>query len=397
MAQLLRLPLDAARLIFQHWPVLVSLCLAGLAVRQGVIWLAVLVSGVSPLAAYFVIPCAALAMMVAVILMLNTFKGSLSFSVDHDGDDLTDRRTLAVMVPLVAVYTAQGLMGQDLVEFRYDVTRLEQQAGIGLSNFGRVIPADGWLLIGLVVGAFTLRKLISWTRLDQRWTVAALASIYLEVLWLATFARAAARYMFDVGQWLSGRRAFAWTRDIAEFVESVPGWFGDVVRGTSKVLVELSVPVGTLVLLSIAWLCVGALVFGEDLVDKESRDFSTVRGKAMPKAMVRGVSAAAEAASPVLDAWRAFRSISAAGLATIVWFIVLFGFAGQVPVLVAFVSSWLVGPQDAGLAEALVPYHRLAQDLAYFVVMVALLGAAVNSLVGSSKRNLEVVGGPSDA
>ena len=65
-----RVFVDAGRVLANHWPQLVGLFLLGWAGRMGFLWLATVVSDVSPSLAVFIVPLAPMSTLVSLVLML---------------------------------------------------------------------------------------------------------------------------------------------------------------------------------------------------------------------------------------------------------------------------------------------------------------------------------------
>lgn len=77
LRDVLRVPGMAAVLLWRHGPTLLALCLLGLGLRQGIVWLGVILSAHSSVAAVLLLPFAGLSMLVALITMLWVLEPSL--------------------------------------------------------------------------------------------------------------------------------------------------------------------------------------------------------------------------------------------------------------------------------------------------------------------------------
>jgi hypothetical protein len=118
----------AARLLLRHWPVLVSLGLAGMAFRGAALWAAVEVSDHVNWLGHGLVILAPLGFLVAMIAMLHLLRHDLpsldrvaSSTAPADATTGRERRlidvTTSMVVPFFAVYVSAGLLTQDVRHF----------------------------------------------------------------------------------------------------------------------------------------------------------------------------------------------------------------------------------------------------------------------------------------
>lgn len=388
LSDLGRLPLGAARLLAAHWPTLVTVCMLGLAARQGVLWLAFVASDVWSPAGVLLLPLGALCMMAALAVMLRTLRPSMQNLADEQVPPLT-----TLILPLLLVYAAQGLLAEDFLVLRYDTVWAEFTTVFVGANYKRFVLAEGWTLVVIVVGALGLRLLIERLGWASRSRLMAVLAAYLEALWLAQLAGAGMRMIASLGYWLSTRRVLAWWPGFVSELTAISGPLGTLARVSVQLVSAIAPSVAALVVIPAAWLTAGALVYGLKLVD----DWVPTEGVTGWRAGIRKLFALATA--PLRSAVQALRKVADTGIEHLTMFGVMFALVGLLPSAVAALTWLVAGPQEGLIAMVVTPYHLVAQRIVYFVVVVALLGAAANHIAGhgSGKRDPEVVGIKADA
>lgn len=397
---------DGARVLGAHWPQLVALFLAGWAGRMGVLWLTTVVSDRSPTLAILIIPFAPLATLLSMVLMLRAMAPTLSsFASVVERvpartrwiDDLTV--AAQVLIPFLAVYASAGLLRQDVRVFLYDATADEWlNANIQSMDFGRGAYADGWLLALFIVVALVIRKAITLLDLAERHVAWAAFATYVEALWLMTIASAMSSELANLTEWVTSRRAVAgllgWWEALVEAVRAWSSWATSIVDSISTLLGNL----GSLVVLPVAWLAIGAAVYGHSLkateLTVETHEDVARRIKKVPQPVRRALSHAVEPlTTPVQNTLGAIGKVASAGIVPMVLFCVVFVVVGQLEALVAEVMRRIIGPGDSLRQYALEPYSLMVERGFSFVVTLALLGAAVNIVV-SSQRDAEPPAAP---
>lgn len=381
---------DGVRVLTAHWPQLVGLFLLGWAGRMAVLWMAVLVSDVSPTFAVLMLPLAPMCTLVSLVMMLRVAAETLpAFRDLFEGVDRAQRvrsglQVVAqVLLPFLAVYASQGLLADDTRLFLYDSTADEWvNSGLGEWNFGRADYADGVALIAMIVVAIALRKAISLLQLGKRALVWSFIAAYLEVLWLVTLARSLQSQLQEITDWVTSRRIIdqllQWWNALIESLPHIGGLtLIDFIGG-------LLASAGNLVVVPVAWLAIGAAVYGAKLSgrDFETPEQVTERLNRIPSTVRRVVAHTVEpVTSPVKDAWTALGKVATAGVVPMALFCLVFVIASQVKVGIAWVFHAAVGARDPWLVYALDPYSVMLQRLGYFVLSLALLSGAVNAVV----------------
>lgn len=204
---------DGLRILGRDWPTLLALFLIGSIVRLGTIWLAVWVSAFNSTLGVLLVPLAPLATLLSLVLMLRVCGASLpSFAALLAPADPRQRLranlTVAaqVLIPFLAVYASQGLLKEDVVSFIHDNTLDEAMSHFLRANYGRSLIAEGWLLVGIVVVAMIVRKVIAGYDLVAKSSWWAALGGYVEALWMVTLSASFTAQLDEVGAWLQTRK-----------------------------------------------------------------------------------------------------------------------------------------------------------------------------------------------
>lgn len=383
---------DGGRVMAAHWPQLVGLFLIGWAARMALLWLAVLVSDVSPTIAVLMLPLAPMATLLSLVLMLRVTAETLPafqglFTGKARSERWHDHLVLAaqVLLPFLAIYVSQGLLKSDQTLFLYDATADEwMNTGLTDLDFGRSLYADGPFLIAMIVVAIVLRKAIALLDLGKRSPIWSLAATYLEVLWVVTLAHSLTSELEALGEWVTSRALIAglvdWWNGVLALIPALPP-----VKAVLDAVGAAVGSLGNLVIVPVAWLAIGASVYGAELSSRapiEPHDQVTQRLKRIPTPVRRVVAQSVEpVTTPIRDTLAALGKIAAAGVLPMVLFCIVFVAAAQVKTLVAYGFVALAMPGEPWLVYALSPLRTMVERLLYFVIVLALLGAAVNHLV----------------
>ncbi len=397
-----RLFRDAARVLAAHWPQLVGLFLLGWSGRMAILWLVVVVSDWSPTLAVLILPLAPMSTLLSFVLMMRAmaptlpaFQGMVqpASSTSRWIDDLTVAGQ--VLIPFLAVYASAGLLKQDVQVFLYDST-IDEWMNTSVQNidWGRAEYAPGWTIVLFVVGALAARKVITVLGLAQRHLAWAGVAVYLEVLWMMTLANAFSAQIQSITDWVTSRRLIAGLVELWETVTTtIEGW-QDWVQAPFAAVGALIGNLGSLVIVPVAWLAIGASVYGyklrQDTFRIETREEVTERIKKIPQPVRRAVNQIVEpVTTPIQDALGAIGKVASAGVLPMVMFCVVFAIANQVQVASAWLVRLLIGPGPALRTHAMEPYIQLAERLVYYVLVLALIAAAVNVVVAAQARTAE--------
>ena len=404
----------AVVLLARHWPVLVLTYLLGAAAHNGILWFCVWLSEEHSTSAAFVLPLVPLATLTALILMLR----SLTPSLAHIQPPRMGRLTLlaSTLVPFLTVYVSQQYLAEDTRAFLNAATSdelLERAGGLGGAAFNvdRTNIASGAALAGIVAGALLVRWLLDRFDLPQKAVGWGLFAAYVEVLWVWLLAKRLGNFTSGVEEWVRTRALTGWLLGRWADVVSALGPVGHPVDATAQWLWGALGRADAIIVVPIAWLTVGAVVYGRSL-DRGKPVAAAAASAGSPGPADVAGSPTAPGAGPAPRPWQrgvqrvpapvrragreatanfrgrfsaltnGIRLLALAGLAPMLLFCLVFLLSRQVEVGVAEVLRLVVGPRDFRDALTLSPYLSVLSRGAYTVVLVALLGAAVDRILG---------------
>jgi hypothetical protein len=408
---------DGLRLVGRHWPVLLTIFLLGASVRAGVLWGAVVVSAHHPTVAGLMLPFAPLGSLAALILMLRAVSPSLRHATftpepEQPGHPEPVRRVRRVrrtvdtqlsllastLVPFLAVYAAQGYLKEDAQKFvneaTYDAIFARALSSDSVRAPDRIAIAEGALMVAIVVVALGLRWMIDRFDLPQRHRGWAFVAAYVEVFWLFTLAKRFSGYQDQVRSWLDQRELVAWARlrwaDVVDAlgpvghpVEAAVAWLGGILGDAD-----------TIVVVPIAWLTVGAVVYGRNLTapahvarpmpERWAGGLTRVRSgvQRVPSPVRRwGTDAVADLRGRFAGLGSGLRLLAVAGLVPMLLFCLVFFLARQAEYLGSELWRALLGPMDRDTGVAFAPHLLVVDRAVYTVLLVGLLAAAIDRIV----------------
>jgi hypothetical protein len=386
----------AGQLLWRHWPMVTLIYLLGAAAHNGLLWFCVWLSEKHSTTAAFVLPLVPMATLTALVLALR----ELTPSLRHIRPPAMTRLTLlaSTLIPFLTVYVSQQYLKEDTRAFLNAATAdelLERSGGFGPGTFNvdRTNIASGAALVGIVAGALLVRWLLDRLDLPEKAVGWGLFAAYVEVLWVWILAKRLANFTGEVEQWVRTRRLSYWLLDrwgdlidalgpAGRPAEAVSGWVWGALGQADAIIV---VP--------IAWLTVGAVVYGRKLEARNRRasappaDRQATRWQRtvqrVPTPLRRaGHEATASFRGRFSALGNGIRLLAVAGLAPMLLFCLVFLLSRQVEVGVAELMRWIVGPRDFRDALTLSPYLSVVSRGAYTIVLVVLLGAAIDRILG---------------
>jgi hypothetical protein len=387
----------AGQLLWRHWPVLTLIYLLGAAAHNGLLWFCVWLSEDHSTTAAFVLPLVPMATLTALILALRELTPSLA----HVGPPARNRLTLlaSALIPFLTVYVSQQYLREDTREFLNAATSdelLERSGGLGPSTFNvdRTNIASGVALVGIVAGALLVRWLLDRLDLPRKAVGWGLFAAYVEVLWVWILAKRLANFTGEVEAWVRTRRLSHWLTDRWGDLIDVLGPLGRPVDAVGQWFWGALGQADAIIVVPIAWLTVGAVVYGRKL-EPRARRANAVGAADRPEApWRRGVTrvpapvrrAGREATASIRGRFSALgngiRLLAVAGLAPMLLFCLVFLLSKQVEVGVSELLRLVVGPRDFRDSLTLAPYLAVISRGAYTVVLVVLLGAAIDRILG---------------
>lgn len=391
---------NGGRLWLRHWPVLATLALLGGAARMGAIWAATSVSAVQPTLGFAVLVLGPLGSVAAIVLMLLAMRDSLpSLSAAARAQAAPDPRTgrprrvvdvlASVLVPFLAVYASYGYLAEDRARYQNAVVAretVERDIFSAIGSTERALVATGWMAVAVVVVAVVLRWALA--RLEGRLDARALGFLggYVEAFWLVVLAAGFTAYRQDAWAWAESRRAISivvgWWDSFLDVLGPVAG----PVDAVAGFLLDVLGSLDDLVVVPLAWLAVGLVVFGRAL------PVMRLRG---PRALARVPGPvrrwAGQALDPVLGDLRlrfsglvnGIRQLALAGLGPMLVFGLAFLVAVRLEDVLALGVRAVAGPVPLNTWLAFSPHVETVTRAVGLTVTVALIAAAVDRVLGA--------------
>ncbi|MFQ6170163.1 hypothetical protein ACK8HX_01030 [Oryzobacter sp. R7] len=356
---------DAARLLARQWPTLAAIALLGIVGHQGFLWFCVWLSDHHGLATAILLPLVPISSLVALVLMLRhagRHEPTLAPLVtDVPGERLRGRLALlaSTLIPFLTLYVAQDRLAEDLRTFVNAAVTTEFITADFWNpdrNLDRGALVTGGALFALVAVAFVLRTALDRFGLPARHLSWGMLAAYVEVLWLFLLARQVAGYKGEVRDWVADRRLSVWALEQWAGLTDRLGPLTEPVRSAGAFLGEVVANADQTIVLPIAWLTVGAVVFGKDLAAPAGPERRHPVRERLPGWVRRGVG---EATASVADRFgalvRGVRLLAVAGLVPMLFFCVAFLLADEAGTLVDEGVRALLGPRDGETVVAFSP------------------------------------------
>jgi hypothetical protein len=393
----------AGRLIAAHWPVLIALGLAGYIGRELAMRAAARASDINGVLGFLVLVFAPLSTLTALVLMLRTLRSSLPWlrMASANSTEATvvaggRPRTLfnylgSVLVPFLAVYASYGYLKQDISDYVYRV--LMRQNYFEKVDIFRHLPFTlGTTLITVVVVAIGLRWLLSRFEGKPHLAWLGIFGAYVEVLWITLVAATITQFKGSATTWVEDRRAVHWIQDgwgsavekfgpLAAPARSVVSWLGETLGSVDAVIV---VP--------LAWLTVGAVVYGHTLAPPSPSGSVLFMRAArkwliIPRPLRRvGSELTADFRDRFTPLVHGLRLVVRAGLAPMLLFCLAFLVAQAAGTWLWELERLIIGPQDINVVwRAVDGPLSVFNDLVATVLLACLLSAAVDRVLRADR------------
>lgn len=393
-----------ARLWARSWPLLLVIALLAVAARHAAGWAAVNASTVNNTLGWAVLVLAPLSMVAGIVAMLHVLRrdlpalaaigrarGPADAASGHERG-LVDVLA-SVFVPFLALYASYGLLDEDRSRFLNTAAFREfRENGFSLTGDG---PdggfselATGWGLVVLVVVAVVLRWLLGrWEGRSHR-RVLGFAGAYVEAFWLLAVAAFATELLDELWAWVESRRAVSivldWWLTLLDALGPVAAPVDAVVDVVAGVLGNLD----DLVVIPLAWLTVGAVVYGHKLAAPPPLQprVRLAAWQRLPGPVRRWTS---EAAAPVVGDVRSrftaladgLRRLAVAGLGPMLVFALAFLAATRIEEGILLLGRAVAGPQDLFTWHAFFPMVASVATAVGLTVTMALLAAGVDRIL----------------
>jgi hypothetical protein len=381
----------AVVLVGRHWPTLLMISLFGSAAHGMFGWLAVRASRINNGVGLLVLILVPLALLVTIVLMMRTLRPSLPYLNRVAGTDGADQRGLiavigSVAVPFLTIYTTYDYLKDDVSSFAYEVWR-DSDPGETVSRLP-FTPTISVLCI--VVIGIGLRSLLSTLSMGFLRVLFTPLGAYVEVLWLSTVVVAGNTVRSWASAWLDARQVGVWWHDSWDRI-------GAAFEPIRVVLEAFWHNVDIVVFAPLAWLTLGAVVYGRQLTERKITDERLAtsalrRSKTLPF----GLSFAAGSATLGLynrfaPLFNSVRLLSRAGLRAMLVFCIAFVILQLTPQGVWEIERILIGPHDLGEFWMPVSYLTGAVNSAIrWVFIVCLVAAATDRLLEADSETPSV-------
>ncbi|GAA4168881.1 hypothetical protein GCM10022251_60390 [Phytohabitans flavus] len=401
---------SAVRLLWRHWPVLFALYFAGAAAKAFILIGAVQASKLSGVLGAMIIVLGPVATLISLVLMLRVVRPSLPWLAAATADPQPDESGAAprrpptlmdhlasALIPFLAVYASWGYLQADFSGYVYEVwedtsfndPRVFDDPSVIGRELDQRLPYDtSFTLIAVIVVAVVLRWLLNTFRASHRWPVLSILGAYLEVIWIIVSLAALNQVRDPVTGWLLDRKVVQWLLDLwSAFVEAL-GPFTAIVRRAGEWLVGAIASADSVIVVPLAWLAVGAVVYGHRLAPpapstSELLQRASKRWNALPKPMrAVGASVTSDVRERFTPLVHGLRTLARAGLAPMLFFCISFLVAQTATDWLWEAERFLIGPRD--LEEVWIPLSgpiTLFNDAVGVVLLATLLAAAVDRVL----------------
>lgn len=400
------IPVRALKLLVRHFAQLVTVICLGLAGRQAVIWLAVWVSNFSSFAASLIMPLAPLCIMVSLIYCLWLLRPSLPFlyATFPDRKETSARVRLlsagGMLISFLTVYATHGMLKEDLAAFRR-ATTIDEWINQGFqADFSRAFIDSTASLIALVVVTVILRRIIGYFALAEKGLGFTYFAAYLEVLWMSTVSVIVTNQLSNVESWALSRKSIspAYHRFV-EVKTNLEESAGATVTVWDWLAEKLPI-LNQFVTVPIAWLTLGAVVFGTSIAAKKASEATSepeeeagqqpaqssgstsiryrMRSTARQEAKTAVDNALQPVAGPIKTTWEGLKTLMRAGLVPMTIFCLVFMFATAIELGVVELGRMIVGPHDMLFNEVTASYILIVARAVYLIVVVCLIASALD-------------------
>jgi len=377
----------AVVLLGRHWPMLLAVSFFGGAAHGVLLWSAVRASRVTTAFGVLVLVLVPLSLLVALVLMLRVLRPSLPYVNRFAGGGGGDQRGLltvigSVAVPLLAIYVTYDFMKDDFSAFAYEVWR-DTDTG---RTVDRLPFSPTVSVIGIVVIAVVLRYLFGYVHVPVLRSLILPLSAYVEVVWLATLAMVGNVLKGQGWDWLDSRKVGEWWHTYWDHITPV-------LQPVRLILEGFWHDTHLVVLAPIAWLAVGAVVYGRQLPEPKLTDERTATSairwaRRLPRPIgfltTSFGSAVYKGFAPLING---LRMLGRAGLRPMLVFCVAFVILQFVRIAMWEIERLLLGPHD--LQEFWMPlsYFTAPVNTAiYYVFVVCLVAAATDRILATDSQ-----------
>lgn len=396
--------IDGVLLLVRHLPALLAIFLLGAGLRELALTAAVAGSEVSGLVGNLILTFAPLAMLSTFILMFGVLAdpapgrpaepGSIEERVSRRvrmRRALSSRASIvgASLLPFLAVYQSQGMLAEDRFRFLNEASFDEMMNNAawlgGERDYDRLFLASTPVAsLAILLVAFTLRQLL--TKRASRSTGWSFAAAYLEITWVLAIVGFVNEGLLALRGWASSRRLTASVEDLQERAIELTGPLAPTVQWLWDGMWSIVGDLGTLVVVPLAWLTVGAIVLRRTIPGIERRQPRLIRSlpRWLRPVMWRFWNDLRARFGGIVDG---LRMVSRGGLVPMLTaFLVLLTVERLQPLIVLGLRM-LTGPLAPFETPIFSVYLEIAARAVFFVTMVCLVAAATARLAATAEEN----------
>ncbi|GIF97491.1 hypothetical protein Cci01nite_25850 [Catellatospora citrea] len=385
-------------LLLRHWPVLFALVFAGFAARRGVTLVAVQASDLDGVFGFLVFALVPVAVMTALVLMLRVLSRSLP-TTTPGGEPGQRFRTLAhvasVLLPFIVVYASYGYFEADRDSYLLEIIADENSKAEAVTNPSALVLDErlpftlNTTLVVVSLAALLLRFLLG-LRADRLWSWIGFVRAYLEVLSLTLVAVFVSGVSDKVLPFVEHRQAYQWALSGWHQVVAQLGPLEEPVRATGTWFSELFLSLDVVLVVPLAWLIVGAVVYGQSLgtpplsPKAARRAVRAARRWAKLPAPVRrlGAASTANVRETMTPLAQSFRLLAHAGKVPMLMFCVLFLAVQTLPTWLWELERALIGAQDLNYVwRPLSGPLSIVNDAISMVLLLCLVAATVDRVL----------------
>lgn len=273
---MIRIPGRALRILASCWPMLLALYLAGTVAHHLLISLSAFVGSSVGLAAYFLLPLAILAKLVAYIGMFLVMRsemralaerspGSTHAVVSTGSTDAASKLAMfwevvtASILPFIAFYAAWGFLGEDTNRYAAEV--LQQSWGPADPIFGRGSALGiNAVTLGATLFAYLARLALKrWAARLPAWT--RVLAAYFEMVWIFLAAFVLTELVNTAMGWIGNRAIVVWWEGLMAAIGIRIPALDALWGGVNWLIAEI----GAITFLPLAWLTIAGVVYGRTI------------------------------------------------------------------------------------------------------------------------------------
>ncbi len=407
--------ISALRLLWRHWPTLLVLALAGLIAREELTVLSASASEIQKVVGLLVFALVPLSMLTALILMMRTVRASLPDPPTAAGEPDAKRSVWAhfasVLVPFLAVYASWNYFKYDEANYRTEILVQEVFANADSVNASEKVDVVSRLpnqidttLLFVIGSAILLRMLLGRIAKNNDHAALGFGRGYLEATWIALTAASVDPLLEKVRTWTFDRKFVVWLTDLIDGFASLFGPLSGLVKGVFAWFGEILGSLDALVVVPIAWLTIGCVVYGHQLVSPSTPGGDPEELETVRRGIARLPAAARKALHPLRNDTRdrfgpmvrGFRVLRQAGLPTMLLFCVAFVTAQAVPEWLWELERTILGPQD--LVNFWIPVSgplSIVNSAIGIMLIICLVAAAVDHVLRLPRPGSESAAVPS--